>query len=150
MASNTRSTKPELQKIDYVQAKARIDAVIRTASIAVERLGLRDKAQPHGSTFKLHCNGAAHLHGNRSSSLTVKMGDGAVSVECWVCSWHGSFVDLAGIAHLDKKPHETSGPAFWECLDVAAKVAGVILDDLKTKRGRPRKVLPEEVRDQLY
>lgn len=139
-------------KIDLAAAKAAICSVLKTPKIVVERLGLLDGARPDGEALHARCKGPGHKSKgdtNPSFKLDTSHETGRVTGHCWVCGWHGSSpIDIAGAVRLGMW-HELKGKDFRDALEEAARVAGVDLSKFAVAKGRPRKPLTDEIRDEM-
>lgn len=134
-------------RIDLFRAKHAICTALNKAKFLLERLGLLATAQPDGpERYKICCL----WHKDTTPSLEVKENPetGFVGGYCFPCGRWVSTIDLVGAVRLGLL--DLRGENFRRAIEEGALVAGIDLSKYELTKGRPRKLLPEEVRGEIW
>lgn len=134
-------------KIDLFRAKHAICSALNKSKFLLERLGLLATAVPSGSAaYKICCL----WHSDTHPSLEVgeDPDTGLVGGRCWPCGRYVSTIDLVAAKRLGLL--DLRGDNYRRAIEEGALVAGIDLTKYEIARGRPKKLLPEEVREEIW
>lgn len=141
-----KAQKAKPKKIDLFRAKHAICSALAKPKFLLERLGLLATAKADGPNYKICC----YWHADSTPSLEVgeNPDTGLVGGRCWPCSRTVSIIDLIAADRLGLL--DLRGDNFRRAIEEGALVAGIDLSKYEITKGRPRKLLPEEVREEIW